>query len=184
MNKIYVNKAPEGMCVYQSPFMGGWDTSSCLRSFYILYHFIQLVQLHYLVQYEWVLYLFIFRKEYDLGDYLGGLCTPISLLVLGGVLTTLPLKKLFTNWKIYYVCFIKLIVFPLIVYVIAKYVLCLGDEMSMFTMIMSGLPTASLTNMFAELYDIEPGYAATSVGMTTVFSVATLPLIVYIAQLI
>ena len=117
-------------------------------------------------------------------DYLGGLCTPISLLVLGGVLTTLPLKKLFTNWKIYYVCFIKLIVFPLIVYLIAKFVLQLGDEMSMFTMIMAGLPTASLTNMFAELYDIEPGYAATSVGMTTVFSVATLPLIVYIAQLL
>lgn len=117
-------------------------------------------------------------------DYLGGLCTPISLLVLGGVLTTLPLKKLFNNWRIYYVCLMKLVVFPLIVYVVAKFVLNLGDEMSMFTMIMAGLPTASLTNMFAELYDIEPGYAATSVGMTTVFSVATLPFIVWVAQLL
>jgi predicted permease len=78
----------------------------------------------------------------------------------------------------------KLVVFPLIVYVVAKFVLNLGDEMSMFTMIMAGLPTASLTNMFAELYDIEPGYAATSVGMTTVFSVATLPFIVWVAQLL
>jgi predicted permease len=117
-------------------------------------------------------------------DYLGGLCTPISLLVLGGVLTTLPLKKLFNNWKIYYVCFMKLVVFPLITYAVAKFILNIGDEMSMFTLIMAGLPTASLTNMFAELYDIEPGYAATSVGMTTVFSVATLPFVVWIAQLL
>lgn len=117
-------------------------------------------------------------------EYVGGLCTPISLLVLGGVLTTLPLKKLFNNWRIYYVCLVKLIVFPLIVYVIARLIPGLSDEMCMFIMIMAGLPTASLTNMFAELYDIEPGYAATSVGMTTVFAVITLPLIVYIAQLL
>lgn len=117
-------------------------------------------------------------------NYMAGLCTPVSLLVLGGVLSTLPLKKLFTNLKVYYVCFMKLIVFPLIVFMISKYILGLDLTMSMFMMVMAGLPTASLTNMFAELYDIEPGYAATCVGMTTVFAVATLPFIVWAAQAI
>ncbi len=116
--------------------------------------------------------------------YIGSLCTPISLLVLGGVLSTLPLGKLFSNWRIYYVCFIKLIVFPLVVFMISRYLIRLDAEMSIFTMIMAGLPTASITNMFAELYDIEPGYAATCVGMTTIFSVATLPLVVWAAQAI
>ena len=27
---VYISKATEGMCVYQSPIMGGWDASSCL----------------------------------------------------------------------------------------------------------------------------------------------------------
>lgn len=116
--------------------------------------------------------------------YIGGLCTPLSLLVLGGVMATIPFKKLFTNCKIYYVCLIKLIVLPLVVFLICKFVLHLDEEISMFTMILAGLPTASATNMFAELYDIKPGYAATAVGMTTVLSVATLPFIVYIAGLI
>ena len=117
-------------------------------------------------------------------NYIGSLCTPISLLVLGGVLSTLPFKKLFNDGRIYYVCFVKLIVFPLVVFIITKYLFGINDEMSMFAMLMAGLPTASLTNMFAELYDIEPGYAATSVGMTTAFSVATLPFVVWAAQTI
>ncbi len=116
--------------------------------------------------------------------YIGGLCTPISLLVLGGVLATHPVKRLFGDLKIYYVCLIKLIVFPLVIYLLAKYVVGLNAEICMFTLIMAGLPTASITNMFAELYDIEPGYAATCVGMTTAISVITLPLIVGVAQII
>lgn len=117
-------------------------------------------------------------------SYIGGLCTPISLLVLGGVLATYPIKSLFCDWKVYYVCFVKLIVFPLVVFLLAKYVLCLSDNICMFTMIMCALPTASITNMFAELYGIKPGYAATCVGMTTAVSVLTLPLMVYIAGLL
>ncbi len=117
-------------------------------------------------------------------NYIGGLCTPISLLVLGGVLATQPIKKLFGDWRIYYVCFVKLILFPIGIFVLAKYVVGLNAELSMFTLIMAGLPTASITNMFAELYDIRPGYAATSVGMTTAIAVVTLPLVVYVAQFI
>jgi len=116
--------------------------------------------------------------------YIGGMCTPISLLVLGGVLATVPVKKLVCDWKIYYVSLFKLIIFPLVCYIVAKYIGNLGDELSMFVLLMAALPTASLTNMFAELYDVNPGYAAKTVGMTTVISVATLPFVVYIAQLL
>ncbi len=116
--------------------------------------------------------------------YIGSMCTPLSLLVLGGVLATVPLKRLFNDMRIYYVCFVKLIALPLLVFVVVKYVARLDEVMCMFSLIMAGLPTASMTNSFAELYDMEPGYAARLVGMTTVFAVGTLPLIVYIGQLI
>ncbi len=116
-------------------------------------------------------------------DYIGGLCTPISLLVLGGVLATHPLKRLFFDTRVYWVCIVKLIVLPLAILLLTR-IIGLDDRLSMFTMIMAALPTASITNMFAELYDIQPGYAATCVGMTTAVSVLTLPLLVYIANII
>lgn len=116
-------------------------------------------------------------------DYIGGLCTPISLLVLGGVLATHPPKRLFFDLKVYWVCFIKLVVFPIVVLLITK-AIGLDDSLCMFTLIMAALPTASITNMFAELYDIQPGYAATCVGMTTAISVLTLPFVAYIGTLI
>ncbi len=117
-------------------------------------------------------------------DYIGGMCTPVSLLVLGGVLATYPMKRLFGDWKIYYVSFVKLIVFPILVFAILRFGFGIDYVLSVFSMIMAGLPTASITNMFAELYDIEPGYAATCVGMTTAISVATLPMIVYVADIL
>lgn len=116
--------------------------------------------------------------------YIGGLCTPVSLLVLGGVLATHPPKRLFCDVKVYYVSFIKLLVLPIIVYIMTKYALKLDMEMCIFAIIMAALPTASITNMFAELYDIEPGYAATCVGMTTALSVVTIPLMVFITRFI
>lgn len=117
-------------------------------------------------------------------NYIGSLCTPVSLLVLGGVLATYPIKKLVGDPKVYFVCLIKLIVFPILAFLLTKYALGFDEKICMFTMVMASLPTASATNMFAELYDIEPGYAATCVGMTTALSVVTLPLMVYVATLL
>ncbi|MFA6947695.1 MAG: AEC family transporter, partial [Eubacteriales bacterium] len=37
-------------------------------------------------------------------SYLGSLCTPISMLVIGGLLATIPVKKLFASPKVYYSC--------------------------------------------------------------------------------
>ena len=129
-------------------------------------------------------------SEWNLGGittamgYIGSLCTPVSLLVLGGVLATYPMKRLFGDWKIYYTAFIKLLVMPMAVFMIVRYGFGLDMKLSMFSTIMAALPTASITNMFAELYEIEPGYAATSVGMTTALSVGSLPLVVFLAQTI
>lgn len=114
--------------------------------------------------------------------YIGNMCTPISLLITGSLLATIPLKKLFTSLTVYYTCLIKLIVVPLIVFFIVRLV-GLDARMSLFAMIMAGLPTATNTTMFAEIYDIEPGYAAQTVGIMTVLAIGSLPLLVYIANL-
>ncbi|MBP5237209.1 MAG: AEC family transporter [Clostridia bacterium] len=114
---------------------------------------------------------------------IGAICTPLSVILCGILLAQGSLKKLFTQFNIYYVSLLKLIVFPLIITVIAKFS-GLPDTMVYIASIMSALPTAANTVMFAELYDIEQEYAAQIVGITTALCVLTVPLITYLAGLI
>lgn len=110
-------------------------------------------------------------------SYVGGLCTPISMLLVGAAISRTPFKKLFTQPSAYLVCAVKLVVLPLIVGGLAK-LIGLSSEMVLFSAIMAGMPTAAVTEAFAEKYDIVPEYASTCVGMTALLSVATVPLIV------
>lgn len=114
-------------------------------------------------------------------SYLGNLCTPISVLITGALLATISLPKMFTNAKLYLHSFIKLIAFPMIMCVLAK--LCgLSETYILLVTAMSGMPSAATVTMLAELYEIEPGYASQTVGITSLLSTASLPLVMLFAQ--
>ena len=114
-------------------------------------------------------------------SYLGGLCTPISVLITGGLLATISLASMFKNKKLYLMSFLKLLVFPVCACILAK--LCgLSDTYIMLCTVVAGLPCASTVVMLAELHDIEPGYASQTVGMTSLLTTATLPCVVLFAN--
>lgn len=116
-------------------------------------------------------------------SYLGGLCTPISVLITGGLLATVSLVSMFKNIKLYVVSFLKLLVFPVAVCFLTK--LCgLSDIYVILATVMVGLPCASTVTMLAELHDIEPGYASQLVGITSLLTTATLPCVVFVANFI
>ena len=114
-------------------------------------------------------------------NYLGSLCTPISVLVTGALLATMPLSDMFKNLRLYVHSGIKLIVFPIILCLLAKAV-GLNDTYVLLVTAMAGVPSAAMVTMLAELHDIEPGYASQTVGMTSILSTATLPLVMLFAQ--
>ena len=112
-------------------------------------------------------------------SYLGGLCTPVTMLLCGAALSRIPFRKFFTSGAAYLTCFVKLIVIPMVVGGIAV-LIGLKPEMALFSAVMAGMPTAAMTSAFAEKFDIVPEYASVCVGMTALLSVATIPLIVSI----
>lgn len=114
---------------------------------------------------------------------LGGLCTPLAMLVTGALIANTNLKEFFLNLKTYYICLVKLIVMPAVVALIAF--VCRFDVffISLFT-VMSALPTASSTVMYAEMYDVSKKSAAIITGMCTLLSMATLPLVVRLLEII
>lgn len=113
--------------------------------------------------------------------YLAALCTPISVLITGALLATMPIKSFFTTRSLYLNCLHKLFIIPLLVCLIMH--LCgIPDEYTLFATIIAALPSAAVVTMFGELYDIKPSYAALTVGVTSVLSVLTLPCTIWLAQ--
>jgi predicted permease len=112
--------------------------------------------------------------------YIASLCTPISMLIIGALLATRSAKQIFGSGKVYYLCFFKLLLIPLFFCFTLK-ILGFSDFWVLFITAVSGMPSATATSMFAELYDTAPGFSAQGVGTSTLLSVATMPLVIFIA---
>ena len=112
---------------------------------------------------------------------LAALCLPISVLITGALLATRTPKQLFCSGKIYLFSLCKLILIPALAFVICK-LLGFSDDIVMFSTAVTALPTASIICMFSETYDISPGYASQTVGVSSMLCLVTLPLMLTLAD--
>ena len=112
---------------------------------------------------------------------IGSLCTPLSMLIVGGLISTIPFKKLLSDIHVYMLCAVRLVVIPLAVALICGLV-GLDHDLSVFAVVISSLPSASNTSVFAERYGIAPTFAAKCVGMATLLSAVTVPGILWFAD--
>lgn len=119
--------------------------------------------------------------------YVSGLCTPISMLIIGALLSTVSLRKVFVSGKLYYLCLFKLCVIPLLVCGIMKVgslFLPFSTDWILFATALTCMPSATSVSMLAEIYDISPRFSAQGVGMTSLLSIATMPCVIALAQLV
>ena len=77
----------------------------------------------------------------------------------------------------------RLIIIPIVVCLLTK-LLGLSTELALFLTAACAMPSATNVSMLAELYDIDPEYSAQAVGMTSVLSIITIPIIMMLAKLI
>ena len=128
--------------------------------------------------------LFIYFTGIKLPDVLsstitmiGDITTPMAMLLIGSTLATIPIKEVFTEFKIYPYTMIKQIIVPVIAYPLLK--LVVGDPLILgIALIMISMPVANSAVLFATEYDGDISLAAKTVFMTTLLSVVTIPLIV------
>ena len=123
----------------------------------------------------------------DYSNHLGNLCLPISVLVTGALLAGQDLKKLVADSRLYLFNALKLLAIPAVVCLLVKLV-TLGMANSynivLFCTVMAALPSAATISMLAEMYDLDSPYAARLVGSTSILSLASLPLIYFIGDLV
>lgn len=121
-------------------------------------------------------------------ESMSGLCTPLSLIVTGALVASMPIRKLFTNPKIYYFCAVKLIFIPLIAAFILRFCgissLVADIDLSVFMVVLASMPPAAFTTIFAELYETKPTYAAQLLSIGTILSPFTILLVMKLTEFI
>ena len=110
---------------------------------------------------------------------LGGLTTPLAMVVTGAMLARTPIRSVVGDWKLYAVTALRLAVFPLVTG-IALHLAGVRGELRDITIIVAGMPSASNTSLLAEVYGGDTDTASAVVFMTTLISVASIPLMALI----
>ena len=120
-------------------------------------------------------------------NMLKGLVAPLSMVVIGLRLADVDFRGLFKDLNMYLFLALRHLALPLAVVGIAKLLVLIGVPMSsdciLVATILAATPAASSATMFAEKYDCDAGYASKLVAVSTILCIATMPLVVMIAQL-
>ena len=132
-----------------------------------------------------LLFFFQIRLPEAIGNvvgYVADLNTPLAMLLLGSFLGRVNLISTFKQPKIYAVSFLRLIISPAIAIIILALVNA-DVTMSLAVIIAAACPIAAIGAIFAEKYDMDAGYCSQIASISTVYSLITIPLMVYIATI-
>lgn len=102
--------------------------------------------------------------------------TPCAMLIIGCALSSVPVKNVFNNWRLYIVALLKLLVIPVVAYLLLKPVMGQSMVLGVMVVIMA-MPVATIITMLCAQYDKDQTLAASSVFITTLLSVITIPLL-------
>lgn len=124
----------------------------------------------------------------DIVNYVSSLNTPLSMIVIGTFLAQVSFRETVCDKRTYLIALLRLLCIPLIVLALCK-LLGLFDitENARFiigtVMIASAAPAAVATSLLPSKYGLDGRYGSRIVVLTTLISMATLPLIMYLYSL-
>lgn len=111
---------------------------------------------------------------------LGRMTTPLCMFVLGMRLAAVDLKALFTRPYAYIGSALKLIVYPLLAYLLVYFIPGLDPTFKACVLVLSAVPSASIVLSLAELHRCEQENAASTLLMSTLLCVITIPLVLLV----
>lgn len=112
----------------------------------------------------------------DTITHLSNLTAPLSMMVIGASLAAIDLKKLFTDGRLLLFSAIKLLVIPIAGMLLIRQFVD-NEIICGVCLVMLATPVGSMTAMLAQQYDGDYEMASKGVALTTILSVATIPLV-------
>ncbi len=104
--------------------------------------------------------------------------TPMAMIVSGVTIAGTNLKRLVKNYRVYYVCLLKLIVVPLIISVPLALLTGVDERVRMTVLVAVAAPPATMCTLLSLRYGKNSIYASEIFAAGTILSVGSLPLVV------
>jgi len=126
--------------------------------------------------------LFGFKAPQIIADAIrltGSMTTPASMLIIGVSLSLVPIKDVFSEWRLYPMALIKLLVVPALTWLVLKPIIA-DDLVLGMLVVISAMPTAAIAAMHAIEHGNNVRTASAGIFLTTLASCASIPLIVYL----
>lgn len=115
---------------------------------------------------------------------LKGMMTPVAMLIVGTQLAQQDFKEIFNKPTHYVVAVIKLLVWPLVIlFALSAFKSVLPSMAVIAILICKGTPQAAVLGVLAGNYNQDGKAAASVVGLTTILSIITLPIVAALAQM-
>jgi len=129
--------------------------------------------------------IFAFRLKlppvlYESSKLVGDMTFPLSMVIIGSLIADIKPKEMllsFKSLKNYYYLVIKLIFMPVFIGTVC-YMLKLPPLLIYMGALMSGMPSAANVAIFAETYESDAKTGAVNVGLSTLFSIVSLPFVI------
>lgn len=113
----------------------------------------------------------------------GSMTTPLSMLIIGGILSEMKLKEIFKIPSIYNVSLFRLIIIPLFV-LGTLFLLKIDYTIIGVCVLLVAMPVAITLPVLTQRYDSDTKLASTTVIISTLFSIITIPIIVIILKVL
>lgn len=111
-------------------------------------------------------------------DLIGKMTTPLAMILIGALIAEIDASKLVSDKKVYLMSAVRLILIPLVTAFFLKFIGFNTMVISVCTL-MAAMPSGATNAIFAEQFDVEPLFASAGVFITTLLSILTLPLTLY-----
>lgn len=133
-----------------------------------------------------VIFFFHIKLPMILSDSINSLASligPVSMIMLGMLLTEVNWKSLFTSKRIYLIAILKMLILPGIMVVCMRILAhhCTLENAStvlLISLLATITPSATTITQMAQIYDNHPDYASAINVFTTVVCIVTMPLMV------
>lgn len=119
---------------------------------------------------------------YNVLNMLGSATTPMSMIVIGSILSKSNMGQLFTNIKLNIIAVFRLLVNPLVVFLLLKFIVGMDGMLLGIPTIIIGMPVAANCAIFATKFENDKFLASQGVFVTTLLSLLTIPVVIAIAS--
>lgn len=115
----------------------------------------------------------------DTVSTLAGATIPISMIIIGTSLGAIPIKAAVTNWRIYLVSLIRLLVCPIVTYFLLS--LFVSNEVIVgIITIEAATPAAMVLAVLCIQYELDDSIASEGIFISTVMSMVTIPFVIWL----